>query len=62
MVKIGILSSYNGSGYKAIEKACEDGILNEKVVLVISNNSDANVLKSASSNCSRFFNAGIQLR
>jgi len=50
MIKIGILSSYNGSGYISIKKACEDGILNAKIVLVISNNSDANVLKDASSN------------
>ncbi len=47
MIKIGILSSHNGSGYKTIHKACEKGILNAKVALVISNNSDAKVLKSA---------------
>ena len=47
MVNIGILSSYNGSGYKAIDKACKDGILNAKVTVVISNNSDAKVLQSA---------------
>ncbi len=47
MIKIGILSSHNGSGYKTLHKACEKGILNAQVALVISNNSDAKVLKSA---------------
>lgn len=47
MTKIGILSSHNGSGYKTIHNACEKGILNAQVALVISNNSDAKVLKSA---------------
>jgi phosphoribosylglycinamide formyltransferase-1 len=45
--KIGILSSYNGSGFVAIQEAIESGELDAKVVVVISNNSDANVLKRA---------------
>lgn len=47
MKRIGILASYNGSGFEAIEKAIESGILNAKVVLVISNNTDAGVLQKA---------------
>jgi len=47
MKKIGILSSHNGSGYVTIDKACKSGALNAEVVLVISNNSKANVLKAA---------------
>jgi len=49
MKKIGILSSHNGSGFDYIQKACEDKILNAQVVVIISNNTDANVLKKASS-------------
>ncbi|MBS9782907.1 MAG: phosphoribosylglycinamide formyltransferase [Arcobacter sp.] len=45
--KIGILASYNGSGFKTIQKAINDGILNAQVVVVISNNAKANALKSA---------------
>lgn len=47
--RIGILSSYNGSGFDAIQKACEENFLNAQVVLVISNNSTAKVLEKASS-------------
>jgi phosphoribosylglycinamide formyltransferase-1 len=47
MKKIGILSSHNGSGFDTIVQACNDGVLNAKVVVVISNNSDALVLKKA---------------
>ena len=50
MIKIGILSSHNGSGYKTIQNACNKGILNAEVVLVISNNSEAKVLKEAAKN------------
>lgn len=45
--KIGILSSHNGSGYLTIDKACKEGKLNAKVAIVISNNSNANVLNTA---------------
>lgn len=48
MKKIGILASYNGSGFQTIQKAIEDKVLDAQVVVVISNNSDANVLKTAS--------------
>ncbi|WP_321313222.1 phosphoribosylglycinamide formyltransferase [Halarcobacter sp.] len=47
MKRIGILASHNGSGFETIQKACEEKILDAQVVLVISNNSDANVLKKA---------------
>ncbi|WP_320035564.1 phosphoribosylglycinamide formyltransferase [Halarcobacter sp.] len=47
MKRIGILASHNGSGFETIQKACEEKILDGQVVLVISNNSDANVLKKA---------------
>jgi len=45
--KIGILSSHNGSGYVTIDKACKNNSLNAQVVVVVSNNSKANVLKTA---------------
>ena len=48
MKKIGILASYNGSGFETIQKAIETGILNAKVEVIITNNSDAGVLKKAS--------------
>ncbi|RXK12762.1 phosphoribosylglycinamide formyltransferase [Halarcobacter mediterraneus] len=47
MKRIGILSSHNGSGFDAIQKACEEKILDAQVVLIISNNTNANVLKKA---------------
>ncbi|RXJ86140.1 phosphoribosylglycinamide formyltransferase [Arcobacter sp. CECT 8985] len=49
MKKIGILSSHNGSGFEYIQKACEDKSLDAKVVVVISNNSNAKVLEKAAS-------------
>jgi len=49
MKKIGILSSHNGSGYVTIDKACKDGQLDAQVVVVISNNSKANVINTAKS-------------
>lgn len=48
MIRIGILSSHNGSGFDTIQKACEDQELDAQVVLVISNNTDAKVLQKAS--------------
>ncbi len=47
MIKIGILASYNGSGFIALNEACENKILDAKIVVVISNNSNANCLKTA---------------
>ena len=47
MKKIGILSSHNGSGYVTIDEACKNGQLNAEVVIVISNNSKANVIETA---------------
>ncbi|RXK01693.1 phosphoribosylglycinamide formyltransferase [Arcobacter sp. CECT 8989] len=47
MKRIGILSSHNGSGFDAIQKACENNELDAQVVLVISNNSTAQVLQKA---------------
>jgi len=49
MKKIGILASYNGSGFQTIQKAIQQNILDAKVVVVISNNSTANVLDTAES-------------
>ena len=47
MKRIGILSSYNGSGFETIQKSCENKELDAQVVLVISNNSNAKVLEKA---------------
>ncbi|MBN2815539.1 MAG: phosphoribosylglycinamide formyltransferase [Campylobacterales bacterium] len=47
MKKIAILASHNGSGFEAIYRAIENGTLNAEVCLVISNNSNANVLNKA---------------
>lgn len=55
MIKIGILSSHNGSGYKTIHNACEKGILDAQVAVVISNNSEAKVLKTAAKNSTANF-------
>lgn len=49
MKKIGILSSHNGSGYVTIDEACKLGQLDAQIVVVISNNSKANVIKTAKS-------------
>lgn len=61
MKKIGILSSHNGSGYKTIHQACQKGILNAKVAVVISNNSDAKVLKTAAKNSTPNFIVNAKL-
>ena len=47
MKKVAILASYNGSGFKAIHEASLNKEIDFKVVLVISNNSDAKALQSA---------------
>lgn len=47
MIKIGILSSHNGSGFDAIWQACQENRLNATVELVVSNNSDAQVIQKA---------------
>ena len=47
MIKIGILSSHNGSGFITLNEACENEKLNATVEVVISNNLNANVLKTA---------------
>ena len=47
MKRIGILASYNGSGFQTIQKAIENKILDAQVVVVVSNNTNANVLKIA---------------
>ncbi|MFX4230752.1 phosphoribosylglycinamide formyltransferase [Aliarcobacter butzleri] len=47
MTKIGILASYNGSGFETIQKAIENKILDAKVVVVITNNTNAGVLEKA---------------
>ncbi len=47
--KIGILASYNGSGFETIQKAINEKKLDAKVVVVISNNTNAGVLEKAES-------------
>ncbi len=47
MKKIGILASHNGSGFNAIYKASNEGILDLQVSVVISNNTNAAVLQNA---------------
>ncbi len=49
MKKIGILASYNGSGFETIQKAINNKILDAKVVVVITNNTNAGVLEKAES-------------
>lgn len=43
------LSSFNGSGFETIQKAIENKILDAKVVVVITNNTNAGVLEKAES-------------
>ena len=45
--KIGILSSHNGSGYITLDDACKNNEIDAQIALVISNNSDSNVIKTA---------------
>ena len=47
--KIGILASYNGSGFETIQKAINEKKLDAKIVVVISNNTNAGVLEKAES-------------
>ena len=47
--RIGILASYNGSGFETIQKAIDEKKLNAKIVVVISNNTNAGVLEKAES-------------
>lgn len=47
MKRIGILSSHNGSGFDTIQKAVENKELNAQVVVIVSNNSNAQVLEKA---------------
>jgi len=49
MKKIGILSSHNGSGYVTLDNACKVGKLKAEIVVVITNNSKANVVNTAKS-------------
>jgi len=45
--KIGILASYNGSGFETIQQAIQDDILDAEVCVIITNNSNAKVLEKA---------------
>ena len=45
--KIGILASYNGSGFETIQNAILEGVLNAEVCVIITNNSNAGVLQKA---------------
>lgn len=48
MTKIAVLASYNGSGFKALYEAAKREEIDLEIVLLISNNSDASALQSAS--------------
>lgn len=45
MISISVFASHNGSDLQAIIDGCEAGIINGKVVAIISNNSDAYALE-----------------
>lgn len=47
MIKIGILASYNGSGFETLQKAINDKKIDAQIVVVISNNTNAKVLEKA---------------
>ena len=47
--RIGILASYNGSGFETLQKAINEKKLDAKIVVVISNNTNAGVLEKAES-------------
>ncbi len=47
MIKIGILASHNGSGFETLQKAILDNKLDAKILVVISNNTNAGVLSKA---------------
>lgn len=47
MTKIGILASHNGSGFEILQKKIEKKNLNAKIVVVITNNSNAGVIQKA---------------
>lgn len=47
MIKIGILASHNGSGFETIQKNINKGNLNAKIVVVVTNNSNAGVIQKA---------------
>lgn len=47
MIKIGILSSYNGSGFDALYNAIKNNVLDAEISIVISNNTKAKVLENA---------------
>ena len=49
MKKIGILASYNGSGFETIQKAIQNNEFDAKVVVIITNNTNAGVLQKAQS-------------
>lgn len=47
MIKVAILASHNGSGFEALYSASKAGKLNIEIVVVISNNNDAQILQKA---------------
>lgn len=49
MKKIGILASYNGSGFETIQKAIQNNEFDAKVVVIITNNTNAGILQKAQS-------------
>lgn len=47
MANLAIFASYNGSNVDPINKACKEGTLDLEVSLIVTNNSNANVLNKA---------------
>lgn len=47
MIRIGVLASHNGSGFIALQEAILSHEINAKIELVITNNSNVNVINSA---------------
>jgi len=47
MTKIAILASHNGSGFEALYEASKNNLVDLEIVLIISNNQDANILAKA---------------
>ena len=48
MKRIGVLASHNGSGFEALYQGIQQNIFDAKLVVVISNNSNAKALQKAS--------------
>lgn len=47
MKKIGILASHNGSGFETLQKAIDENKLDAKIMVIITNNTNAGVIQKA---------------